>query len=287
MFALKPQVKRNVVGNMVSSYKTTSQSSSEETSKSNIYGTYQYTSKDFKGQDYVSNENIISGEFMVPLMNSNNESSGWVSWQDLAYPTSESKWPVQESVTISFGNKNNANTYHGSALSVATGGFYDEGTPYKFSVSNGKGDKAVITITNVGNGVRSMVVSRASDTYHYTSKDFKGQDYVSNENIISGEFIVPLVNSNNESQGWLSWQNLAYPTGEPNMSVQESVTISFGNNNNATTYHGSALSVATGGFYDEGTPYKFCVSDGKGGNAIITITNVGNGVRNLVFERAK
>ena len=71
------------------------------------------------------------------------------------------------------------------------------------------------------------------------------------------------------------------------LSVQESITISFGNNNNATTYHGSALNVATGGYYDEGTPYKFNVSDGKGNNAVVTITNVGNGVRNMVFERVK
>ena len=288
MFKLTPQVKRNVVANLVNTKSGGSVGQHLATiTKPNITGTYHYTSKDFKGQDYVSNENIISGEFIVPIMNSNHESKGWLSWQNLAYPTGEPNMSVQESVTISFGNKNNDNTYHGSALSVAKGGYYDEGTPYKFSVSNGKGDKAVITITNVGNGVRSMVVSRASDTYHYTSKDFKGQDYVSNENIISGEFIVPLVNSDNESQGWVSWQDLAYPTSESKWPVQESVTISFGNNNNATTYHGSALNVATGGFYDEGTPYKFCVSDGKGGNAIITITNVGNGVRNLVFERAK
>jgi len=140
---------------------------------------------------------------------------------------------------------------------------------------------------SVGQHLATITKPNITGTYHYTSKDFKGQDYVSNENIISGEFIVPLVNSDNESQGWVSWQDLAYPTSESKWSVQESVTISFGNNNNATTYHGSALNVATGGFYDEGTPYKFCVSDGKGGNAIITITNVGNGVRNVVFERVK
>jgi hypothetical protein len=95
------------------------------------------------------------------------------------------------------------------------------------------------------------------------------------------------MNSNNESSGWVSWQDLAYPTNESKLSVQESITISFGNNNNATTYHGSALNVATGGYYDEGTPYKFNVSDGKGNNAVVTITNVGNGVRNMVFERVK
>ena len=285
MFKLRPQVKRNVVGRMVDSKSVSV--NLEEGSSSSIYGKYQYTSKDFKGQDYVTTDNIISGEFMVPLMNSNNESSGWLSWQDLAYPTNESKLSVQESITISFGNNNNATTYHGSALNVATGGYYDEGTPYKFNVSDGKGNNAVVTITNVGNGVRNMVVSRVSDIYQYTSKDFKGQDYVTTDNIISGEFMVPLMNYNNEPSGWLSWQDLAYPTNESKLSVQESITISFGNNNNATTYHGSALNVATGGYYDEGTPYKFNVSDGKGNNAVVTITNVGNGVRNMVFERVK
>jgi len=285
MFKLRPQVKRNMVRSMVDSRSVSV--NLEEGSSSSIYGKYQYTSNDFKGQDYVTTDNIISGEFMVPLMNSNNESSGWVSWQDLAYPTNESKLSVQESITISFGNNNNTTTYHGSALSVATGGYYDEGTPYKFHVSDGKGSNAVVTITNVGNGVRNMVVSRVSDTYQYTSKDFKGQDYVTTDNIISGEFMVPLMNSNNEPSGWLSWQDLAYPTNESKLSVQESITISFGNNNNATTYHGSALNVATGGYYDEGTPYKFHVSDGKGNNAVVTITNVGNGLRNMVFERVK
>ena len=126
--------------------------------------------------------------------------------------------------------------------------------------------------------------SSSSNEYHYTSTDFKGQDYVQTENIISGEFIVPLLDSNNVSVGWISWQDLAYPTTDPQWSVQESITISLGTNHNAQTYSGSALNIATGGYYDLGSTYKFYVSDDNGNNAVVTITKIDASVRNVVFE---
>ena len=39
--------------------------------------------------------------FQIIELNSTNESVGWISWQDLAYPTTDPKWSVQESITIS------------------------------------------------------------------------------------------------------------------------------------------------------------------------------------------
>ena len=285
MFKLRPQVKRDVVRGMVDSKSVSVKL--EEGSSSSIYGKYHYTSNDFKGQDYVKNENIISGEFIVPLMNSNNESKGWVSWQDLAYPTTDPKWSVQESITISLGTNHNAQTYTGSSLSVATGGYYDLGTTYTFYVSDDNGNNAVVSINKIDNVVRNLVIESIENVYHYTSIGFKGQDYVKNENIISGEFIVPLLDSNNESRGWVSWQSLAYPTTDPKWSVQESITISLGTNHNAQTYTGSSLSVATGGYYDLGTTYTFYVSDDNGNNAVVSINKIDNVVRNVIFERVK
>ena len=158
MFKLRPQVKRDVVRGMVDSKSVSVKL--EEGSSSSIYGKYHYTSNDFKGQDYVKNENIISGEFIVPLMNSNNESKGWVSWQDLAYPTTDPKWSVQESITISLGTNHNAQTYTGSSLSVATGGYYDLGTTYTFYVSDDNGNNAVVSINKIDNVVRNVIFER-------------------------------------------------------------------------------------------------------------------------------
>jgi hypothetical protein len=279
MFKLKPQVKRNVVGNMISYYKTTSPSPAPE-----LISIY-----------------VDGGNFNRPYYNFYADKNGTIKLIDL-------KLDIKKSYKFERVNNVYSHPFYISdlgykkastnAITIEGDGNYNYGITgsQSFILTFGNTFSNTDTLTYYCSAHNSMVgtfsleetsESNIYGTYQYTSKDFKGQDYVSNENIISGEFIVPLVNSNNESKGWVSWQDLAYPTSESKWPVQESVTISFGNNNNATTYHGSALSVATGGFYDEGTPYKFCVSDGKGGNAIITITNVGNGVRNLVFERAK
>ena len=105
--------------------------------------------------------------------------------------------------------------------------------------------------------------------------------------IIHSDSLSLSLNSNNESKGWVSWQDLAYPTTDPKWSVQESITISLGTNHNAQTYTGSSLSVATGGYYDLGTTYTFYVSDDNGNNAVVSINKIDNVVRNVIFERVK
>ena len=93
-------------------------------------------------------------------------------------------------------------------------------------------------------------------TYYYTSMILKQQDYVVTPDITS-EFMVPLVDDSGKT-GLLSWQSLAYPSeGNAKWDVQESLVI-LGAYTHADMY-GSTLSVATGGYYDMFSPYKFCV----------------------------
>lgn len=122
-------------------------------------GRYYYTSGDFKGQDYVVTSDITTGNFMVPLKDELDKEVGWLSWQSLAYPTQDTKWSVQESTVISFGVGNDANTYSGSSLSVATGGYYDMDEPYKFCVLADTDDKVYLTIRKITDTMREVVVS--------------------------------------------------------------------------------------------------------------------------------
>ena len=122
---------------------------------------YYYTSDDFKGQDYVVTPDITRGEFMVPLVDDSGKKVGLLSWQSLAYPSEgNAKWNVQESLVISLGVYNDADTYNGSALSVATGGYYDMYSPYKFCVVSGKAHKLYVTITKTTATSREVFISR-------------------------------------------------------------------------------------------------------------------------------
>ena len=118
-----------------------------------------YSSLDFKGQDYVVTENIRRGEFSVPLRNISGKRIGWLSWQSLAYPAEDDRWPVQENLIISFGTEHNAETFHGTALSLARNGYYETNVPYNFCVSNCK-EKVNITITKEAGIRREIIVSR-------------------------------------------------------------------------------------------------------------------------------
>lgn len=122
---------------------------------SEIDGTYTYTSGDFKGQDYVITEDIIIGEFAVPHKGKNNKPTGYFTWQSVATVTDSEVLEVHESLTATF----NGETFTGAALSVAKGGFYEEGKPYKFCLHGDHGNYIDITITNVGGGLREAVVN--------------------------------------------------------------------------------------------------------------------------------
>ena len=127
-----------------------------------------------------------------------------------------------------------------------------------------------------------------SSKYYYTSADFKGQDYVVTPDITRGEFMVPLVDDSGKKAGLLSWQSLAYPSeGNAKWDVQESVVLSLGVNNDADTYNGSGLSVASGGYYDLYSPYKFCLVSGKQQKLYVTITKTTSIGREVVFSREK
>ena len=122
-------------------------------------GKYYYTSADFKGQDYVVTPDITTGNFMVPLKDESGKKVGFLSWQSLAYPTQDTKWSVQESAVISLGLGNDANTYSGSSLSVATSGYYDMDEPYKFCLLADTDDKVYLTIRKITDTMREVVVS--------------------------------------------------------------------------------------------------------------------------------
>ena len=121
---------------------------------SEIDGTYTYTSGDFKGQDYVITEDIITGEFAVPTKDVNNTRAGHFTWQSVATVTDSEVLEVHESLTATI----NGETFTGAALSVAKGGFYEEGKPYKFCLIGCGGKEMHVVITNVGAGLREAVV---------------------------------------------------------------------------------------------------------------------------------
>jgi hypothetical protein len=129
-----------------------------------IDGLYTYRSSDFNGQDYKLGTGILTGDFCVPLKNSSGMPVGMISWGCIAQPkTADYKSEhlhVLENMTISIGLDNNTHTCHGSNLSVSSGGFYEEGTIYKFCVSGCPGEDAIVTIRNVGNEVREVAVER-------------------------------------------------------------------------------------------------------------------------------
>jgi hypothetical protein len=129
---------------------------------SDIDGLYTYRASDFGGQDYLLGTDILTGDFNVSLKNSSGMRVGMISWMCVAqprtadYPTEHLS--VHENITISFGLENNAHTCHGSNLSISRGGFYEEGTTYYHEISGHKGGRAIVAITNVGNGIRNVDV---------------------------------------------------------------------------------------------------------------------------------
>jgi len=132
-----------------------------------IDGTYSYISDDFKHQGYVVKKGILFGVWMIPLYD--NESPrkqvGYISWMISAIPEDlnnygNEKISCHDHLTISIGTDDKAHTCHGSALNTQTGGYYDEGKEFKFSLSGGPGEDAIVTITNVGNDKREVVVKR-------------------------------------------------------------------------------------------------------------------------------
>lgn len=143
-----------------------------------IDGTYFYNLRDFSSdipshnnkpdQDYVrQNGNLVVGDFKAPLTDSNAIRRGWISWQCLSYTESsdhtKEHLSVHENLTLTIGTKTGDHTCHGSAINVIPGGYYDEGKVYKFCVSGCPGEDANVAITNVGNGVRKVVVNRVAN----------------------------------------------------------------------------------------------------------------------------
>ena len=114
----------------------------------------------------------------------------------------------------------------------------------------------------------------------YTSDDFKKQDYVKTDDIIIGEFAVPHRDVNNNPTGYFTWQSVATVTDSEVIEVHESLTATI----HGETFTGAALSVAKGGFYEEGKPYKFCLIGCGGKELHVVITNVGEGLRQAVAK---
>lgn len=122
--------------------------------------------------------------------------------------------------------------------------------------------------------------SKFDGIYTYTSEDFKGQNYVITIDIITGEFAVPHRDANNQPAGLMTWQSVAAVTDSEVLEVHESLTATI----KGETFTGTALSVANGGFYEEGKPYKFCLTGCGGKELDVVITNVGNGKREAVVK---
>ena len=244
-----------------------------------IDGTYSYTSADFGSQDYVDVNGILHGVFIIPLFDNavQRNQIGYLSWDILAETEDVTNYgsvdvPCHDHVIVSFGMDNDAYTCNGSALSVSTGGYYDEGKVYEFCVYGRNNEEMKIAITNVGEGKREVVVESISNyvqtnnsidgTYSYLSSDFGSQDYVDVNGILHGVFIIPLFdNAAQRTQiGYLSWDILAETEdvtdyGSVSVSCHDHLIVSFGMDNDAYTCHGSALSISTGGYYDEGKDY--------------------------------
>ena len=128
-------------------------------------------------------------------------------------------------------------------------------------------------------------------TYTYLSTDFKGQDYVLGTDILEGNFMIPLFDNQTPRKqvGWISWDGLAFPDDLNNyktvpVSVQEHMTITFGLDNDASTYNGSAISVSNGGFYNLNEEYKFCLSDNHGNYLDIIIKKTDSKKREVVVK---
>ena len=119
-----------------------------------IDGTYTYLGTDFKGQDFAKTVDIIIGEFAVPHRDENNIISGIFTWQSVGVVPEGDVIEVHETSTATIKGK----TFTGAELSVAKGGFYEEGKPYKFCLQGDHGNYIDITITNVGAGLREAVV---------------------------------------------------------------------------------------------------------------------------------
>lgn len=133
-------------------------------------------------------------------------------------------------------------------------------------------------------------------TYTYLSTDFKGQDYVSGKDILEGNFMIPLYDNqalhSRKQVGWISWDGLAFPDDLNNysdvpVSVQEHLKITFGLDNDASTYNGSEISVSTGGYYDLEVEYKFKVHDSNDNYANIIIKKVNATKREVVVKSVK
>ena len=273
-----------------------------------VDGTYSYTSADFGSQDYVDVNGILHGVFIIPLFDNAVQRTqiGYLSWDILAETEDVTNYgsvdvPCHDHIIVSFGMDNDAYTCHGSALSVSTGGYYDEGKVYEFCVYGRNNEEMKIAITTLEKEREKKVESISNyvqtnnsidGTYSYTSADFGSQDYVDVNGILHGVFIIPLFdNAAQRTQiGYLSWDILAETEdvtdyGNVSVSCHDHLIVSFGMDNDAYTCHGSALSISTGGYYDEGKDYEFCVYGDNGEEIKIVITNVGGGKREMVVQK--
>ena len=276
-----------------------------------VDGKYSYNSSDFGSQDYVDKKGILHGVFIIPLFDNavDRNQIGYISWDILAETEDVNNYghvdvACHDHLIVSFGTDNHAYTCHGSALSVSTGGYYDEGKEYKFCVYGRNNKKMNIVITNVGGGNREVDVVTINNnvynniedsivgTYSYNSSDFGSQDYVDVKGILHGVFIIPLFDNAEERNqiGYISWDILAETEdvnnyGNVSVSCHDHLIVSFGTNNDAYTCHGSALSISTGGYYDEGKDYEFCVYGSNNKEMKIVITNIGGGNRKVIVQK--
>ena len=134
-------------------------------------------------------------------------------------------------------------------------------------------------------------------TYTYKVSDMVG-GYIPYGNnpelgtLLSGAYMCRFSSTKDDKKkvGFVSWTGLtilnALPSEIPNtiLTGQENITISFGLENNSQTYHGSSLNKSTGGVYEKGKEYIYCVSGCNGEEAIVTIKADNEITRTIVFK---
>jgi hypothetical protein len=134
--------------------------------QADIDGTYNYNFSDLHGQDHIRTlrSNLVVGDFMTPFKDSNDITRGWLSWRCLSYAeTNDHKkenLTVNTILTLTIGTKTDNHTYYGAKINIEPSGYYGKDIEYKFCVSDCKGDKATVSITNVDNEKRVVVVNR-------------------------------------------------------------------------------------------------------------------------------
>lgn len=130
---------------------------------------FYYTKDDLGDQDHNRSKNdIVTGDFKVPIKDKKDKIVGYLAWHTSGiYGSVNNGWLLNdedccielttEAITLNIGTTNDAKSWHGTALTVTSNGYYDLDIPYTFLINNGLNEKASLTITNIGKDKREVI----------------------------------------------------------------------------------------------------------------------------------